>query len=191
MTRLKQHLMTIFGGPGKAARPLRTIDDYCDAARRRDPELTSDRQLCLALGLSMSMISHLRCRRAWPEAETMVRLAHLAGADPAQALLDLGMWRAKSKEVRTLYSRMAEKIRSTASQVLIAGVTSALVAVASPASAEQTPHESTLNVPTYTLCDYLRRLRDRLIQGFHALARRRHRGTEGYGLIPARIIGLQ
>jgi len=154
MTRLTQHLATIFGGPAKAGRPLRTIDDYCDAARRRDPELTSDRQLCLALGLSMSMISHLRCRRAWPEAETMVRLARLAGADPAQALLDLGMWRAKSKEVRTLYSRMAEKIRSTAAQVLIAGVTSALVAVASPASAEQTPHESTSDFPNYTLCDF-------------------------------------
>lgn len=153
MTSLKDHLAAVFGGPAKATRTLRTIDDYCDAALRRHPELTSDRRLGFALNLSAGVISHIRCHRMWPAPETIVRLAHLAGADPAQALLDLGMWRAKSKEVRALYSRMAAKIRSTASQVLIAGVTSALLGFASPASAEQTPHESTLKVPTYTLCD--------------------------------------
>ncbi len=174
MTSLKDHLATVFGGPAKATRPLRTIDDYCDAALRRHPELTSDRRLGAALSLSAGVISHIRRHRMWPAPETMVRLAALAGADPGQALLDLGMWRAKSKEVRTLYSRMAEKIRSTASQVLIVGVTSALLGFTSPAQGEQTPHESTLKARAYTLCDLAYLWITRIRLSFQTTCRRIH-----------------
>ncbi|MCH8197435.1 MAG: hypothetical protein IH904_05070 [Proteobacteria bacterium] len=153
MARFKHHLATIFGGPARSARTPHTIDDYCDAALARHPDITSDRQLGAALDLSPGAVSHWRCSRMWPAPETMVRLAALAGAEADQALLDLGRWSAKSRRVKALYSRMAEKIRSTASQILVFGVTSALLAAASPAQAEQTPHESTLKGAPYTLCD--------------------------------------
>ncbi len=142
---------------------MRTIDDYLDAAIARNPDLRSDRRLALALGLNQAASHYWRRRKAWPADDTMLRLADLAGVDPGEALVELNIWRSQSAETRDQYSRLAEKIRSSLAQVLIAGVTSALVAVASPAQGEQTPHESTLQFVAYTLCDFARRWRRRLM----------------------------
>ena len=183
MARFKHHLATIFGGPAPAGRPLHTIDDYCDAAVARHEEITSDRQLGAALDLSPGAVSHWRCSRMWPAPDTMVRLAALAGAEADQALLDLGRWSAKSRRVKALYSRMAEKIRSTASQVLIVGVTSALLASTSPAQGEQTPHESTLHFQPYTLCDFALLWIRRIGHSFQTTCQRIHEKFTTLGLV--------
>ncbi len=131
---------------------MRTVHDYMDRAQARNPLLKSDRRLSLAVGKTETAASFWRTGRTWPSDETMIRLAVLAGVDPEEALIELNIWRAQSPETRDWYSRIAEKVRSSLAQVLIAGVTSALVASTSPAQGEQTPHESTLQVPPYTLC---------------------------------------
>lgn len=132
---------------------MRTVHDYMDRAQARNPLLKSDRRLSLAVGKTETAASFWRTGRTWPSDETMIRLAVLAGVDPEEALIELNIWRAQSPETRDWYSRIAEKVRSSLAQVLVFGVTSALVAVSSPAQGEQTPHESTLHFPPYTLCD--------------------------------------
>lgn len=132
---------------------MRTIHDYLNGAKARNPELKSDRRLALALDLGETASYFWRRGRAWPSDESMIRIAELAGVDPEEALADLNVWRAKSLETRELYSRIAAKIRSSVVGVLVFGVTSALLGVASPAQGERTPHGSTLHFPTYTLCD--------------------------------------
>ena len=167
---------------------MRTIHDYLDAAKTRNPHLKSDRRLALALELNETASYFWRRGKAWPADDTMIRLAALAGVNAGEALVDLNIWRAKSTETRDEYSRIAAKIRSTVSQVLVFGVTSALLGFSSPAAAEQTPHESTLHLPTYTLCDNLLRRLARLGQAFRALARQFPWATQGYCPNPARIV---
>lgn len=98
---------------------MKTVDDYMDAARSR-LALPSDRALSKALGVGFTAPNQWRTRRAWPADDTMVRLAELAGADPAQALLDLNQWRNQSPAVRSVYERIAARIAATAASVIIA-----------------------------------------------------------------------
>ena len=115
-----------------------TIDDYCDRAIARHDHITSDRGLGRALGFSGAPVTFWRCKRAWPSPETMVRLAMLAGLDREQALLDLGIWSAKSPEVRSAYSRMAEKVNQGVRALLIVGGLSWLLGAPGPANAAGT-----------------------------------------------------
>ena len=153
---------------------MRTVHDYMDRAQARNPLLKSDRRLSLAVGKTETAASFWRTGRSWPADDTMIRLAALAGVDPGEALVELNIWRSQSPETRDQYSRIAAKIKSSVAQVLVFGVTSALVAVSSPAQGEQTPHESTLHFPTYTLCDFALLWIRRIRLSFQAPCRRLH-----------------
>ena len=170
---------------------MRTYHDYLAAIRARHPDLKSDPRLAVALGLKQTAPFFWRHGRAFPSDDNMIKLADLAGVNPEEALADLNVWRAQSSETRELYSRIAAKIKSSMAQVLIFGVTSALVAVSSPASAEQTPHESTLHFPTYTLCDFALLWISRIRLTFQTTRRRFHQKFTPPGhvnplIVPAR-----
>lgn len=156
---------------------MRTIHDYMNLVSGRHPTIKSDRGLALALGLGETATHFWRHGRSLPADDTMLRLADLAGVDPGEALVELNIWRSQSPETREQYSRIAAKIKSSVARVLVFGVTSALVAVASPAQGEQTPHESTLKLAGYTLCDlnllWLRLMR-RICLYFQTTCRRIH-----------------
>ena len=72
-----------------------TIDEYMDAAKAR-LGIHTDTGLARALGAGHGNPSHWRHRRAHPGDDVMVRLAELAGRDPATALIHLNIWRAMS-----------------------------------------------------------------------------------------------
>src|SRR3990167_10061762 len=113
-----------------------TIDDYMDAARARHG-LNSDRQLARQIGLSAPSVNSWRTKRAWPDDETMVRLADLAGIDLERALTDLNHWRAGPK-ARPIYERILARL--TAALIVLG------VAIPSPASAmpSQEQHYATI-----------------------------------------------
>jgi hypothetical protein len=92
------------------------LDQYLNRARASLGSDASDRALGAALGLSTSAISHMRCERNFPDDLTMMRLAELAGADPAAALIELNAWRARSHRVREVY----EKIRASLGALVLA-----------------------------------------------------------------------
>jgi hypothetical protein len=79
-----------------------TIVSYLDTAKRRHG-IRSDRELSRRLGLAESTVNAYRVGRSFPEDDVMVRLARLAVADPAQALLVLNIARCKSPSAKAVY----------------------------------------------------------------------------------------
>ncbi|MEG3641646.1 hypothetical protein [Magnetococcus sp. PR-3] len=75
---------------------MMTIDNYCDLAKQNHA-LKNDSALAEALNLKRNAISNWRTKRAWPNDESMVALAELAGKDPGEALLHLASWRTGGK----------------------------------------------------------------------------------------------
>lgn len=94
------------------------LDDYIDIAIRRNG-LKSDRDLDRALGFKGNGVVFWRSKRSWPSDKAMMKLAVLAGVDPEAALLDLNLWRAKSPEVKAMYSAIAAKLKSTAAALAL------------------------------------------------------------------------
>lgn len=94
-----------------------TIDDYINRAKTAQ-KLNSDRDLDRALGFKGQPTSHWRTKRTWPADETMVKLAEMAGIDPAQALMDLGIWRASSPKVSAIYSSISERLAKVSAMVI-------------------------------------------------------------------------
>lgn len=88
-----------------------SIVEYLDAAKSRIG-VEADWKLSLEMGKSPAWASHMRSGRDWPSDDTMIRLAELAGADPARALLQLNLWRASSPAVSMQYSRLLQRIAS-------------------------------------------------------------------------------
>lgn len=85
-----------------------SIDWYLDRARER-AGLSSDRELGRRLELSGGAVNQWRTKRYWPDDESMLAIAELAGVEPARALLDLNSWRAKGERVRAVYLDLAAK----------------------------------------------------------------------------------
>jgi len=98
---------------------MRTVDDYVDAARAA-LKITSDRELSRRLSLSPASVNQWRTKRSWPADTTMIRLAELAGVDPAEALLELNQWRSDSATVRDVYDRIAHRLAATAASIIVA-----------------------------------------------------------------------
>jgi len=70
----------------------------------------------------------------------MVRLAEMAGVDPAQALLDLNAWRTKSDAARATYATLRDLVSKSALGALAALV---LLGGSGPAGAEHSGNGST------------------------------------------------
>ncbi len=129
------------------------IRAYIDAAKTR-AGVGSDRQLGFLLGLSASAVCAWQRGRSWPDDETMVRLAALAGVAADEALLDLNIWRAK-EPARAVYLGMLK--RHALGLLALAIIWPLFGANAG----ELTANRPTALVPTYTLCA-IRRLLTRL-----------------------------
>lgn len=69
------------------------LSQYLDTAKAAQ-NIRSDRGLSAALGLNPGVVNHWRQGRALPAEDTIVALAQLAGMDPAEALLNLSVWKA-------------------------------------------------------------------------------------------------
>lgn len=97
---------------------MRHISDYLDAAMARNG-IPSDAELSRMLGKKRGSCNTYRMGRAWPSDDTMVRLAGLAGVDPAEALLDLNRWRTVGP-ARRVYEEIAAAVARTAAVILLA-----------------------------------------------------------------------
>ena len=100
---------------------MRNIDDYCELARSKNG-LKNNAALARALGVSHNSPTGWKTRRTWPSDEVMIKLAKLAGVDPAEALLDLNIWRSNGEAI-SIYSRMRQALSAAviALVVLVAG----------------------------------------------------------------------
>ena len=94
------------------------LAEYVVLARQRRG-LRSDRQLAKVLGISHNTVVHWRYSRCWPTEDNMLELAALAGVDQERALLDLSLWRTKSEGARTVYAKMADRLRQLASAKIV------------------------------------------------------------------------
>ncbi|MEO0611779.1 MAG: helix-turn-helix domain-containing protein [Pseudomonadota bacterium] len=74
---------------------MQSVQEYMDAAIEAQ-NLTSDRQLARAIGITPAPINLLRKGKTLPSDETMIGIAKLAGEDVQIALLRLNIWRAGS-----------------------------------------------------------------------------------------------
>lgn len=125
------------------------LDDYLDAAIKAQG-LTSDRDLGRRLGFASTPVTQWRTKRTWPSDENMVAIAKLARIDPARALIDLNIWRAKSPETRTQYQHLLEKVTACILIVFIA-----LSLLAPPAFAgERSGYKSACAFPEINIMRY-------------------------------------
>ena len=106
---------------------MRSIDDYLDAAKQRQG-VSSDTKLGKLIGVSSPVMSGMRTRRNWPSDPTMVRIAELAGVDPAEALIDLSIWRNGSHgKVQLVWAELKKKLTPIAAMLcLFMGLSAAL-----------------------------------------------------------------
>jgi transcriptional regulator with XRE-family HTH domain len=88
-----------------------SLTDYMDAARSRH-ELRSDRALGREMDVEQAIVSRWRLGKANPSDDQMIRLAQLAGADPDQAVLLLGVWSARDEPTRDTYRRLLQRFGS-------------------------------------------------------------------------------
>jgi len=89
---------------------MTTIDEYLDSALLKLPH-ASDRQLCRELGLGLGTVSQWRTKRSWPSDKVIVQIAHLAGINELQALIDLNIWRTNG-DIQQKYVLLDEKLKS-------------------------------------------------------------------------------
>ena len=123
---------------------MNTIDFYIDNAKTIY-RVDSDRKLSIALGLNPSSVSTWRVGRSYPNDDTMVKLAKMAGVSEAQALLELSYWRSEG-ETKKVYHSIWEKVAKTAvkSVTLFACSTAILTAISiGIATAKDLPPAST------------------------------------------------
>lgn len=85
------------------------LDALLNAARQR-ANLTSDRQLAIALQLTAGAVNDYRKRRALPSEATTLKLADLAGWPREQTLIELQFCKVTSDDVRAAWTAIAQKI---------------------------------------------------------------------------------
>lgn len=111
---------------------MRDINFYLDTAKVQNG-FKSDNELQRALGYKGAMVCYLRSGKTKISDEKMIELAHLAGQDEDQALMDLNMWRSPSPAVQKAYANILHKLSYAA--MLIAFVSVGFVGFASPSHA--------------------------------------------------------
>ena len=79
-----------------------TFDFYCDKAIQR-MNYKGDCELADAIHISKAALSSLRKNKALPSENTIVRISELAGMPTEIALIDLNLWKAKSKQNEQVY----------------------------------------------------------------------------------------
>lgn len=148
-----------------------SLDDYLDWARKR-LGLTSDRELARRLGASHSAVTQYRTRRAYPSNDVMVNLARLAGQDPAEALLQLHMWKSESDDTRQVIAGMLEKIRNVAAAFAVGASLTGLFTALDPSivqagtKLEQTAPPSTVSVYYGKLWHWFQRTAEAVVGNF-------------------------
>ena len=94
------------------------IDEMVDRAKEYSG-CKSDRELARKLGISQTAINYYRTKRSWPSEDYIIRIAHLARIDPAEAVVMLNIWRAKGPELE-VYQKILSRLRQTAAALLVA-----------------------------------------------------------------------
>lgn len=126
-----------------------TIDGYLDAAKELE-NISSDRRLAKAIGVTPATVNSWRMRRTWPRDGAMIALARAAGRDPHRALIHLNAWRTDG-EARAAYESLARKISGTAAAIAIC-VGVGFAGASQPAEANTAGTERPLNFQNYKLC---------------------------------------
>lgn len=83
--------------------------DLIDLARHRQGDV-SDYRISKLLGVSTAALSNYRTGRSSPANSIAVRLAELAGVDPAHALVSVNMERATTDEEREMWEKLALRL---------------------------------------------------------------------------------
>lgn len=127
---------------------MQSVEAYMDAAKAAHG-IRSDRELGRRVGVGPTAPTNWRTKKAWPADATMLRLADLAGIDPAEALMDLNKWRADSPTVKSVYERIAHRLAGAIAALAIIGGVG--YGTAGPADARV---GDAGGMSKYTLCDF-------------------------------------
>lgn len=102
----------------------------------------SDRKASALVGVSQPVFSEWRTGKTWPSDERAARIAELLQLDAAYVLAVVNGERAKSKETRATWRRMADAFAKAA------GIAAVAVAPALTSPDAQARFDSSKNVPT-------------------------------------------
>ena len=86
----------------------RTVEFYIDRALERSGA-TSDRKLSELLGMASNTISLYRSGKIKPSPDAIIKLALIAGIDPAIAVTDLNIWNTEG-EAQQVYKKILKKM---------------------------------------------------------------------------------
>lgn len=84
--------------------------DLIDLARHRQGDV-SDYRIAKLLGISTAAISGYRTGKSSPANSVAVRLAELAGIDPAHAVVSCNLERASTPEEREVWEVLAARLK--------------------------------------------------------------------------------
>ena len=96
---------------------MQTID-LLDAVKARQG-WPSDYRLAKALNIGTSRVGNWRTGRSTPDEVQTLKLAELAGVNPAYALVSIAAERAKRTEIRAAWEDAAKKLATAAAVVLM------------------------------------------------------------------------
>lgn len=84
--------------------------DLLDLARHRQGDVT-DYRIAKLLGVPPATVSNYRTGRSIPVNPIAMRLAELAGIDPAHAIVSVNRDRATTDEEREVWEKLAERLK--------------------------------------------------------------------------------
>lgn len=126
-----------------------SLDALLDIAKSKN-NLTSDRHLGRAIGVTPPVICSYRTGRSIPSDETVIKLCEITGFDPEQTLLEFAAMRTTGKAATT-YLSIARKLSATAASLILIG----LLSLPSPSHAGQS---SCFSAQNFILWKILKRL---------------------------------
>ena len=115
---------------------MNDLFDYINKAKEKQG-IKSDREFCRQLGLTHSTITAYQ-NGSFPNDETMIKIAEMAGVNHYQALVDLNIWRSPLT-TKHFYAKIGEALKQSAL------TTACLALMASPSFAGTKQEQMNIN----------------------------------------------
>ena len=117
---------------------MQTTKQLLDKAKKAQG-IESDYKLAQTLEVVQTAVTNWRSGRSHPDDERASRLAVLAGQQPEVVIAELHAQRAKTPEVRAIWTRMAGQLRHAVAAVMMTTGMALLLSTGSPQQAQAQP----------------------------------------------------
>lgn len=126
--------------------------ELVESARAAVPR-QSVRGLAKALQCDPAQIAHIRSGRNLPGEELTIKLAQIAGKDPAIALMEIAAERSNVPAAAALWSRLAKQASGAATVAILSAVL--IVGLMLPNQAFASAGAASSNLTAYPLCAFI------------------------------------